>query len=103
MVRWRFGSHLPSGDLRFYQQSSAVSVYSDHVTAAQTPVAFGCLIKTLGVSKGVRLPGQQPNAITGRLSKNFWTREPRQVEIARKIVNELENRDVITAPKRNVI
>ena len=64
----------------------------DHVhtlTAAQSPVAPGCLVEAIRVGERLLLPQKQRQAVLDGGSQHARIAEPREVKIAREVLREL--------------
>ena len=53
--------------------------------------------------KRIVLPGEKGDPVRDRVQENRWIADPRQIEIARKILDDLLDRHVIAAPERHAI
>ena len=101
--RRRLGVHLPPRQIRLHQQPRTLGGQRHHLSTAQPSVAPRALVVALGVRERVGLPGEQRQPVADRLHQHLGPGEPRQVEIAREVLDELLHRDVIAAPERHVI
>jgi len=98
--RRAFRIHLLERHIGFHHQFRRMGIgQRHHRSAAQPPVAAGVFVVAVGKAEAVLRPGQQIHAIANGIQQYDGTLQPRQVEIAREILDQLFHRDMFAAPE----
>jgi len=75
----------------------------EHLASAQTHVATGRVVETVGESKAVLGPGEQTDTVIDRLQQDVCIAQPGQVGVGREVLDQLLHRHLIAAPERDAL
>ncbi len=62
-----------------------------------------CVVVAVGVGEGVLLPGEQGDAVADGGEQHAGIGQARQVEVAREVLDELLDGDMVAAPERHAV
>src|ERR1700733_8530786 len=94
----RLGGDLTRCGLRLHQHSCACICQSHALPVSQTTVATTCFVVTVRIRKRILLPSEQAQPVADSVEQDFRLYESREVQITRKVLNELLYHNLVTAP-----
>ena len=104
-TRLRFlGIELPPRDIRLDKQVGCIGIRQrNDLSATQPAISLHLVIEAVGEPERVVLPGEQGDTVVHRLQENRGVGDTRQVEVLRKVLDDLLDRHVVAAPQRDAI
>jgi hypothetical protein len=98
-----FRAELTQSDIGLDKNPLAVEIDADDLASSQRRVATGRFVPAFGEREGVPVPARQVEAVLDRLAKDRVISQARQIEVPAKVLDELAQTDVVTAPQRYAV